>query len=193
MLIKYHDMFILAAEVIKIIKERSALTMIVNNDEKDSSADKLNSTATKLHTELLSDHYFSDNDLYNDSDYENNINFRLCDHDQDKNIDLRLNNNDYDQTLNTEVIQLSIINILNSTHSGYIITDDDHSHELREIKDYINSLSERFTTAINASAIKIIDDDSTITDLSLQIIHLNNSAQSTLTVNIHTILNIIQH
>jgi len=95
MLIKYHDMFILAAEVIKIIKERSALTMIVNSDEKDSSADKLNSTVTKSCTELLSDHYFSNNDLYDDSDYENNINFRLCDHDQDKNIDSRLDNNDY--------------------------------------------------------------------------------------------------
>ncbi len=81
MLIKYHDMFILSAKVIKIIKERSALIMIVNNDEKDSSADKLNSKVTKLHTELLSDHYFSDNDLYNDSNYKNNINFRLCDHD----------------------------------------------------------------------------------------------------------------
>ncbi len=81
MLIKYHDMFILSAEVIKIIKERSALTMIVNNNEKDSSADKLNSTATKLHTELLSDHYFSDNDLYDDNNYKNNINFRLCDYD----------------------------------------------------------------------------------------------------------------
>ncbi len=80
MLIKYHDMFILAAEVIKIIKERSALIMIINSDEKDSSADKLNLTATKLYTELLSDHYFSDNDLYNDSDYKNNINFRVCDH-----------------------------------------------------------------------------------------------------------------
>jgi len=80
MLIKYHDMFILSAEVIKIIKERSALTMIVNNDEKGSSADKLNSTITKLHTELLSNHYFSDNDLYDDSNYENNINFRLCNH-----------------------------------------------------------------------------------------------------------------
>jgi len=73
-------MFTLLAEVIKIIKERSALTMIVNNNEKDSSADKLNLTATKLHTELLSDHYFSDNDLYNDNDYKNNINFRLCDY-----------------------------------------------------------------------------------------------------------------
>ncbi len=52
--------------------------MIVNNDEKNSSADKLNSTATKLHIELLSDHYFSDNDLYNNNDYENNINFKLC-------------------------------------------------------------------------------------------------------------------
>ncbi len=88
-------MFILAAEVIKIIKERSALTMIVNSDEKDSSADKLNSTVTESCTELLSDHYFSNNDLYDDSDYENNINFRLCDHDQDKNIDSRLDNNDY--------------------------------------------------------------------------------------------------
>ncbi len=73
-------MFILSAEVIKIIKERSALTMIVDSDEKDSSADKLNSTVTELCTELLSDHYFSDNDLYNDSDYENNINFRLYNH-----------------------------------------------------------------------------------------------------------------
>ncbi len=80
MLIKYHDMFILSAEVIKIIKERSALTMIVDNDEKDSSTDKLNSTVTKLYTELLSNHYFSDNDLYDDSNYENNINFRLCDY-----------------------------------------------------------------------------------------------------------------
>jgi len=74
-------MFTLSAEVIKIIKERSALTMIVNSDEKDSSADKLNLTATKLHIELLSNYYFSDNDLYDDSDYENNINFRLCNHD----------------------------------------------------------------------------------------------------------------
>ncbi len=81
MLIKYHDMFIFSAKVIKIIKERSALTMIVNSDEKDSSADKLNSTATELYTELLSDHYFSNNDLYDDSNYENNINFKLCDHD----------------------------------------------------------------------------------------------------------------
>jgi len=96
MLIKYHDMFILAAEVIKIIKEKSALTIIINSDEKNSSADKLNSTATKLYTELLSDHYFSNNDLYNNNNYKNNINFRLYDHDQDKNIDLRLNNNDYD-------------------------------------------------------------------------------------------------
>jgi len=80
MLIKYHDMFILVAEVIKRIEERSVLIMIINNDEKDSSADKLNSTVTKLYTELLSNHYFSDNDLYDDSDYENNINFRLCDH-----------------------------------------------------------------------------------------------------------------
>jgi len=96
MLIKYHDMFILSVKVIKIIKERSALTMIVDNDEKDSLVNELNLTATKLYTELLSDHYFSDNDLYNDSDYKNNINFRLCDYDQDKNIDLRLDNNNYD-------------------------------------------------------------------------------------------------
>ncbi len=81
MLIKYHDIFILAAEVIKIIKERSALTMIVNNDEKDSSTDELNLTVIKLCIELLLDHYFSDNNLYNDSNYENNINFRLCNHD----------------------------------------------------------------------------------------------------------------
>jgi len=167
MLIKYHDMFILSVKVIKIIEERSALTMIVDSDEKDSSADKLNSTATKLHIKLLSDYYFSDNDLYDDSNYENNINFRLCDHDQDKNIDSRLNNNDYNQTLNTEVIQLSIINILNSTHSEYAITDDDHNYELRKIKDHMNSLFKRFTTAIDASAIKIINDDSTITDLNL--------------------------
>jgi len=65
------------------------------------------------------------------------------------------------------VIQLSIINILNSTHSGYTITDDDHSYELRKIKDYMNSLSERLTTAIDASAIKIINDDLIITDFSL--------------------------
>jgi len=81
MLIKYYNMFIFAAKVIKRTKKRSVLIMIVNNDEKDSSVDKLNSTATKLYTELLSDHYFSDNDLYNDSDYKNNINFRLCNYD----------------------------------------------------------------------------------------------------------------
>ena len=52
--------------------------MIINSDEKDSSADKLNSIVTKLHIKLLSDHYFSDNDLYDDSDYKNNINFRFC-------------------------------------------------------------------------------------------------------------------
>jgi len=80
MLIKYHDMFILAAEVIKRIEERSVLMMIINNDEKDSSADELNSTATKLYTELLLNYYFSDNDLYDDSNYKNNINFRLCNH-----------------------------------------------------------------------------------------------------------------
>jgi len=91
------------------------------------------------------------------------------------------------------VIQSSIINILNSTHSGYAITDDDHSHESRKIRDHMNSLSERLTTAIDASAIKIINDDSIITDLSLQIIYLNDSTQSILTVNIHTVLNTIQH
>jgi len=96
MLIKYYDMFILAAEVIKRIKERSVLTMIINSDEKDSSVDKLNSIVTELHTKLLSDHYFSDNDLYDDNNYKNNINFRLCNYNQDKNIDLRLDNNDYD-------------------------------------------------------------------------------------------------
>ncbi len=80
MLIKYHDMFILAAKVIKIIKERSALTIIVNSDEKDSSVNELNSTATELYIELLSNHYFSDNDLYDDNDYKNNINFRLYDY-----------------------------------------------------------------------------------------------------------------
>ncbi len=65
------------------------------------------------------------------------------------------------------MIQLSVINILNSIHSEYIITDDDHSYKSRKIKDYINSLSERLTTAIDASAIKIIDDDLIITDLNL--------------------------
>jgi len=70
-------MFILAAEVIKRIEERSALIMIINSDEKDSSVDELNSTVIKLYIELLSDHYFSDNDLYDDSNYKNNINFRL--------------------------------------------------------------------------------------------------------------------
>ncbi len=82
---------------------------------------------------------------------------------------------------------------MNSTHSEYVITDDDHNYELREIKDHMNSLFKRLTTAINASAIKIINDDLTIIDLSLQIIYLNNSVQSILTVNIHTVLNIIQH
>ncbi len=95
MLIKYYDMFILAAEVIKRIEERSVLIIIINNNEKDSSANKLNLTVTKSYTELLLNHYFSDNDLYDDSDYKNNINFKLYDYDQDKNIDLRLNNDDY--------------------------------------------------------------------------------------------------
>ncbi len=96
MLIKYYDIFTFAAEVIKRIKERSVLTMIINNDEKDSLINKLNLTVTELHTELLLNHYFSDNDLYNDSDYKNNINFRLYNYDQNKNIDSRLNNNNYD-------------------------------------------------------------------------------------------------
>jgi len=65
------------------------------------------------------------------------------------------------------VIQLSVINILNSTHSEYIIIDDDHSYKSRKIKDHINSLSERFTTVIDASAIKIIDNNSTIISLNL--------------------------
>ncbi len=67
-------MFILAAKVIKRIKERSALIMIVNSNEKDS-------TVTKLYTELLLNHYFNNNNLYNDSNYKNNINFRLCNYD----------------------------------------------------------------------------------------------------------------
>ncbi len=65
------------------------------------------------------------------------------------------------------MIQLSVINILNSTHSEYIIIDDDHSYESRKIKDHINSLSKRFTTVIDASAIKIIDNNSTIISLNL--------------------------
>jgi len=80
MLIKYYDMFILITEVIKRIKERSILIMIVNNNEKDSSVNELNLIVTKLYIELLSDHYFSNNNLYNDSNYKNNINFRLCNH-----------------------------------------------------------------------------------------------------------------
>ncbi len=54
--------------------------MIINNDEKDSSINKLNLTVIKLYIKLLLNHYFSNNNLYNDSDYENNINFRLYDH-----------------------------------------------------------------------------------------------------------------
>ncbi len=73
-------MFIFAAEVIKRIKERSVLIIIFNNDEKDSSVNELNSTVTKLYIELLSNYYFSDNNLYNNNNYENNINFRLCNH-----------------------------------------------------------------------------------------------------------------
>jgi len=56
---------------------------------------------------------------------------------------------------------------LNSIHSEYVITDDDHNYELRKIKDHINSLSEKFTTAINALAIKIINDDLIIINLNL--------------------------
>jgi len=55
--------------------------MIINNNEKDSLIDKLNSTVTELHTELLLNYYFSDNDLYDDSDYKNNINFKLYNYD----------------------------------------------------------------------------------------------------------------
>ncbi len=80
MLIKYYDIFILAAEVIKRIKKRSVLTIIINSNEKDSLIDELNLTVTKLYIKLLSNHYFSDNDLYNNSNYKNNINFRLCEH-----------------------------------------------------------------------------------------------------------------
>ncbi len=72
------------------------------------------------------------------------------------------------------MIQLSIINILNSTHLKYVIIDDDHSYESRKIKDHMNSLSERLTIAINASAIKIINDDLIIIDFNFQIIYLNN-------------------
>ena len=71
-------MFIFAAEVIERIKERFVLIMIVNSDEKDSLVDKLNLIIIKLYIKLLLNYYFSDNDLYNDSDYENNVNFRLC-------------------------------------------------------------------------------------------------------------------
>ncbi len=74
-------MFIFTAKMIKRIEERSVLTMIVNNNEKDSSVNKLNSTITELYIELLLNHYFSDNDLYNNNDYKNNINFRLCNND----------------------------------------------------------------------------------------------------------------
>ncbi len=71
-------MFIFATKIIKRIKERSVLTMIVNNDEKDSLINKLNLIATKLCIKLLLNHYFNDNNLYDDSNYKNNINFRLC-------------------------------------------------------------------------------------------------------------------
>jgi len=74
-------MFIFTAKMIKRIEERSVLTMIVNNNEKDSSVNKLNSTITELYIELSLNHYFSDNDLYNNNDYKNNINFRLCNND----------------------------------------------------------------------------------------------------------------
>jgi len=74
-------MFTFTVKVIKRIKERSVLTIIVNSDEKDSSVDELNLTVTELYIELLLNHYFSDNDLYNDNDYKNNINFRLYNYD----------------------------------------------------------------------------------------------------------------
>jgi len=64
------------------------------------------------------------------------------------------------------VIQLSVINILNSIHLRYIIINDDYNYKLRKIKDYINSLSERLITAIDASAIKIINDDLIIIDFN---------------------------
>jgi len=65
------------------------------------------------------------------------------------------------------VIQLSVINILNSTHLEYVIINDDYNYESRKIKDHISSLSERLITAIDALAIKIINDDLIIIDLSL--------------------------
>jgi len=68
------------------------------------------------------------------------------------------------------VIQLSIINILNSIHSEYVITDNDYSYELWKIKDHINSLFKRFITAIDASAIKIINDDLIIIDLIFKLL-----------------------
>jgi len=80
MLIKYYDMFIFATKLIKRIKERSALIIIVNNDEKDSLINELNLTTTKLYIKLLLNYYFSNNNLYNNSNYKNNINFRLCNH-----------------------------------------------------------------------------------------------------------------
>ncbi len=80
MLIKYYNMFIFAAEVIKRIKERFVLITIINNNEKDSSINELNLTVTKLCIKLLLNHYFSNNDFYNNNNYKNNINFRLCDH-----------------------------------------------------------------------------------------------------------------
>jgi len=95
MLIKFYNIFIFAAKVIKRIKERSVLIIIINNDEKNLSVDKLNSTVILLCTELLLNHYFSDNNLYNNNDYKNNINFRFCNYNQNKNIDSRLNNDDY--------------------------------------------------------------------------------------------------
>ncbi len=64
------------------------------------------------------------------------------------------------------MIQLSVINILNSIHLRYIIINDDYNYKLRKIKDYISSLSERLTTAIDASAIKIINDNLIIIDFN---------------------------
>ncbi len=55
---------------------------------------------------------------------------------------------------------------MNSIHLEYIIINDDYNYKLRKIKDYISSLSERLTTAIDASAIKIINDDLIIIDFN---------------------------
>lgn len=183
MLIKYHDMFICAAEAIEDIRERFALTMIVNSDEKGPSADKLNELATEPYTELLLNHFITDDDLYNDSD-------------QDRNIDSRLCNNNYGQNPDMKAIQSSIINISNNPHSGHATTNDDYSYKSRNIsseRNYMHSLSDMPAAAIDTSVTKFIIHDPTITSSIIQIIDSNNSVQSTLTVNIHTISNTSQH